>query len=258
MATSLKPVKLIIQPDAGIVPVVQAMRRARKTIEICIFRFDRPELERELEAAVRRGVKVRALIAHTNRGGENRLRKLEQRLLAQGITVARTADDLLRYHGKFLIADDTLHVFGFNFTTLDIDKSRSLAIATRDHKTVNEARKLFEADCTRQPYVPSNSNLVVSPETSRTQLSQFLAGARKEIAIYDEKIQDPAIIKVLKERAAKGVRIRVIGQLKGPNGTIEVDALEGNAPAPSRDRPRRHARVRGQPEPAQAGTGKPS
>ena len=42
------------------------------------------EIERELEAAVRRGVKVRALIAHTNRGGENRLRKLEQRLLAAG------------------------------------------------------------------------------------------------------------------------------------------------------------------------------
>ena len=48
-----------------------ATRRAKKFVDICIFRFDRAELERELEAAVRRGVKVRALIAHTNRGGEN-------------------------------------------------------------------------------------------------------------------------------------------------------------------------------------------
>src|ERR1700752_1431900 len=144
---SVKAVKLIVQPDAGIVPGVQAGRRAKKLVAIWIFRFDRWERERELEAAVRRGVKVRALIAHTNRGGETRLRKLEQRLLAQGITVARTADDLLRYHGKFLIADDTLHVFGLNFTKLDIDKSRSFAIATRDHRTVHEACKLFEADC---------------------------------------------------------------------------------------------------------------
>ena len=81
---SVKDVKLIVQPDAGIVPVVQAVRRAKKLVDICIFRFDRSELERELEAAVRRGVKVRALIAHTNRGGESRLRKLEQRLLAAG------------------------------------------------------------------------------------------------------------------------------------------------------------------------------
>jgi cardiolipin synthase len=224
---SVKAVKLIVQPDAGVVPIVQAVRRARKGVDICIFRFDRSEIERELEAAVRRGVKVRALIAHTNRGGENRLRKLEQRLLAAGITVARTADDLLRYHGKFLIADDTLHVFGFNFTKLDIDKSRSFAIATRDRRTVNEACKLFEADCRRQPYSPSRSNLIVSPETARTQLSEFLKGARRDLAIYDEKIQDPAMIRVLKERAAKGVRVRLIGQLKGPNGTIEVTRLKG-------------------------------
>jgi phosphatidylserine/phosphatidylglycerophosphate/cardiolipin synthase-like enzyme len=224
---SAKPVKLIVQPDAGIVPVVQAVRRAKKFVDICIFRFDRSELERELEAAVRRGVKVRALIAHTNRGGENRLRKLEQRLLAQGVTVSRTADDLLRYHGKFLIADDTLHVFGFNFTKLDIDKSRSFAIATRDRKTVSEACKLFEADCTRQPYSPSRSNLIVSPETARTQLSDFISGARRELAIYDEKIQDPSIIKLLKERASKGVRIRVIGQVKGSNGAIQATRLKG-------------------------------
>ena len=224
---SVKEVKLIVQPDAGIMPVVQAVRRAKKFVDICIFRFDRSELERELEAAVRRGVKVRALIAHTNRGGETRLRKLEQRLLAQGITVARTADDLLRYHGKFLVADDTLHVFGFNFTKLDIDKSRSFAIATRDRKTVNEASKLFEADCTRQPYSPSRSNLIVSPETARNSLSDFISGAKRDLAIYDEKVQDPAILKLLRERAAKGVRIRVIGGVKGPNGALEVTRLKG-------------------------------
>ena len=224
---SVKTAKVIVQPDVGIMPVVQAVRRAKKSVDICIFRFDRSELERELEAAVRRGVKVRALIAHTNKGGESRLRKLEQRLLDQGITVARTADDLLRYHGKFLIADDTLHVFGFNFTKLDIDKSRSFAIATRHRKTVNEACKLFEADCSRQPYSPSRSNLIVSPETARTQLSEFISGARRELVIYDEKIQDPAIIKLLKERAAKGVRIRVIGGLKGTNGAIQVTRMKG-------------------------------
>ena len=46
-------VKLIIQPDAGVVPVVQAVQRAKKSIDICIFRFDRAEIEQALEAAVR-------------------------------------------------------------------------------------------------------------------------------------------------------------------------------------------------------------
>ena len=38
-----------------------------------------------------------------------------------------------------MVADDMLHVFGFNFTKLDIDKSRSFAISTRDHRAVHEA-----------------------------------------------------------------------------------------------------------------------
>jgi len=215
-------VKLIIQPEAGVVPIVQAIRRARKAICISIFRFDRDEIERELEHAVTRGVHVQALIAHTNRGGETRLRKLEQRLLAAGITVARTADDLLRYHGKCLVADNTLHVFGFNFTKLDIDKSRSFGIATLDRRTVQEACKLFEADSTRRNYVPARSNLVVSPETARAMLTAFIKGARRELAIYDLKIQDPTLIKLLKDRTAKGVRVRVIGDLKGPDGLVEV------------------------------------
>jgi phosphatidylserine/phosphatidylglycerophosphate/cardiolipin synthase-like enzyme len=219
-------VQLIIQPDAGLDPVVRAIRKARKCIDVCIFRMDRDAIEKALADAVTRGVRVRALIAHTNRGGENRLRKLEMRLLAAGVTVSRTADDLARYHGKFMVADDILHLFGFNFTKLDIEKSRSFAIATRDQRTVKEALKLFVADVTRDVYKPGTSNLVVSPETSRDMLAKFIRGAKKELAIYDERIQDPAMIKLLKERAAKGIRVRVLGKMKGPDGDVLVSALK--------------------------------
>src|SRR5688572_20652197 len=102
--------ELIVQPDDGISPLVEAVKTAQKRVDILIFRFDRNALEKALEDAVDRGVAVRAMIAHTNRGGEGRLRKLELRLLERGVTVSRTADDLARYHGKMLIVDDTLYV----------------------------------------------------------------------------------------------------------------------------------------------------
>jgi phosphatidylserine/phosphatidylglycerophosphate/cardiolipin synthase-like enzyme len=205
---------------------VKAIRSARKTIDVVIFRFDREEIEKALAAAVQRGVVVRAQIAHTNRGGEARLRKLEQRLLAAGVTVSRSADDLVRYHAKFMIVDGKmLHLFGFNFTRLDIDKSRSFAISTRDAKAVSEASKLFEADLNRQPYVPGKSHLVVSPENARMMLTAFIGGAKKDLAIYDGKIQDPAMIRLLKERATKGVRIRVIGSMKGKDPGVDERKL---------------------------------
>jgi phosphatidylserine/phosphatidylglycerophosphate/cardiolipin synthase-like enzyme len=221
-------VHVIIQPDAGSAPIIKAIRNARRRIDICIFRFDLAEIERALTEAVhKRGVAVRALIAHTNRGGEAQLRKLEQRLLDAGLTVTRTADQLLRYHGKFLVVDDVLHVFGFNFTRLDIEKSRSFGISTRDRRTVTEAVKLFEADLARNPYRPARSNLVVSPETARTMLTNFLKAAKKELAIYDEKITDPAMKKLLKDIAASGVRVRVLGKLKGPDGDVIERSFKG-------------------------------
>ncbi|MBY0496856.1 MAG: phosphatidylserine synthase [Cyanobacteria bacterium] len=218
--------KLIIQPEAGVVPIVHAIKAARKWIDILIFRFDRGEVEKALTAAVQRGVKVRALIAHTNRGGEARLRKLEQRLLAAGVLVSRSADDLLRYHAKFMVVDSTtLHLFGFNFTKLDIDQSRSFAISTNDARAVAEAVRLFESDLTRQVYTPAKSHLVVSPENARAMLSAFISSTRKELAIYDSKVQDPSMIKLLKERAARGVRVRIIGDMKGKVPGIEERRL---------------------------------
>ena len=68
--------KLLIQPDDGVAPLVSAVRHAKKSVLIAVFRFDLKDLEQALAHAVERGVAVRALIANTNRGGEKRLRKL--------------------------------------------------------------------------------------------------------------------------------------------------------------------------------------
>lgn len=204
--------KLIVQPEDDLKPLIKAIQSAKKTIDIVIFRFDRDELEKGMAAAVARGVVVRALIAHTNQGGEKRLRKLELRLLAAGVTVARTADDLPRYHGKLAIVDDTLFVLGFNFTRRDVEKTRSFGVMTREGKLVKEAHTLFDADATRQPYSPSDKRLVVSPESSRQLLGEFIKGAKKQLLIYDERISDRLMLRLLRERAAAGVEIRVIGK----------------------------------------------
>lgn len=219
--------RLLIQPDAGVVPVVQTIRRARTRIDVCIFRLDLDEIERALAAAVQRGVRVRALVASANRGGEARLRKLEQRLLAAGLTVSRTADDLLRYHAKYMLVDDVLHLFGFNFTKLDILKSRSFAISTRDRKAVAAALRLFDADVTRQSYSGTASNLVVSPETARAALTAFVKGARRELAIYDNRLNDPKFSALLGQLATRGARVRVLGAMKAARPPIEVRTLKG-------------------------------
>jgi phosphatidylserine/phosphatidylglycerophosphate/cardiolipin synthase-like enzyme len=218
--------KLIIQPENGVKPLIEGLDRARKSVEIAIFRFDRREVERALENAVKRGVLVHALIADTNRSGEKNLRKLEMRLLSKGMTVARTSNDLVRYHGKLMIVDrKELYVLGFNFTRLDIDRSRSFGIVTRNRHLVQEAIKLFESDTKRQPYVPRSNKFLVSPLNARPQLAAFLKGAKQELLIYDSKISDTAMIHLLEQRARAGVSIRIVGRIAGRHGAIDARRL---------------------------------
>src|SRR5579864_3433252 len=220
--------KLIVQPDAGIDPIVTAIKQATKTIDIVVFRLDLQDVTRGLEAAAARGVLVRALIAHTNRGGEKSLRKLEMRLLEKGITVSRTADDLVRYHGKMMIVDrHTLHIYGFNFTGLDVGRSRSFGATTRNHKLVREAIALFEADCARVPYTPGCERFVVSPENARDRLTAFIKAARRQLLIYDPQVGDPGILRLLAERAKAGVEVRIIGKIVSRKSTLIAEKYPG-------------------------------
>jgi cardiolipin synthase A/B len=207
--------KLIVQPDAGITPITTAIKQAKKSIDVLIFRLDRHEIARALAAAVARGVRVRALTAHTNRGGTKSLRKLEMELLEAGVTVSRTADDLVRYHGKMMIVDGKLlHVYGFNFTALDIFKSRSFGIISKNVKLVAEANKLFMADFDRLPYTPGYERFVVSPENARARLARFIRGARKQLLIYDPQVSDDGMLRVIAERIKAGVDVRIIGRVE--------------------------------------------
>ena len=219
--------KLIIEPTDGVAPLLSAIKSAKKSVEIAIFRFDRKDVETALKAAADRGVKVTALIAFANRGGEPSLRKLELRCLAAGITVARTADDLIRYHGKHILIDRrVLCMLSFNFTHLDIDHSRGFGIVTTHANWVREAAKLFQADCTRTQYTPKTETFVVSPANSRSSLGTFLKRTRKQLLIYDPKISDKEMLGILQERAKAGVEIRVIGSVAG-RAPFEVQKLGG-------------------------------
>lgn len=219
--------KLIIEPTDGVAPLLSAIKSAKKSIEIAIFRFDRKDVELALKAAADRGVKVNVLIAYSNRGGEEGLRKLELRCLTAGIIVARTADDLIRYHAKYILIDRrVLCMLSFNFTHLDIDHSRAFGIETTHADWVSEAEKLFRADCTRTEYATTTDTFVVSPANSRNVLGTFLKRSKKELLIYDPKISDKEMLGILQEQAKAGVEIKVIGSVDG-HAPFNVQKMNG-------------------------------
>jgi len=206
--------KLITQPEQGIKPLIAAVNCAKSRVHIVIFRFDLDELEDALAAAVKRGVEVVALIAHTNKGGEESLRKLEQRMLKKGVTVNRTDDAMVRYHGKLLIVDRCVaYLLGFNYTEQDIE-SRSFGVIVRSRRIVKELLRLFDSDANRTEYFSRVRDLVISPENARSRLHNFLRKARTTLDIYDPQMADDEMLALLEKKASRGVRIRIIGELE--------------------------------------------
>ena len=221
--------ELIVQPDDGVKAVLEVIGNAQKSLDIMIFRFDLKSMEKELEAARARGVAVRALIAHQGSQGEKGLRQLELRMLEKGMLVARTGDAFTRYHGKMMIIDrEELHVHGFNLTALDF-KSRSFGIVTKDRRAVNEAIRLFESDTLRQEYEPQGeeSSFVVSPENAREILATFIKRARKQLLIWDPKVTDLQMLRLINHRIKAGVDVRILGKVGKRGSAMRVQKMSG-------------------------------
>ena len=219
--------ELVVQPDDGAKAVIGAVEAAKKSLDLIIFRFDLKPLEKAIEAAVGRGVAVRTLIANTNSGGEKGLRQLEQRMLHAGVVVSRTGGDLVRYHGKLMIIDrDEVYVNGFNFTARDL-KSRSFGLVSRDARVVKEAMRLFEADVQREDFEPDHEGMVVSPENDREELATFIKRTKKSLAIWDPKITDTQMLRLLHMRKKAGVDIRILGKVGKRGSDLRVQKMPG-------------------------------
>ena len=218
--------ELIVQPDDGLKPVLEVIESAQKSIDVMIFRFDLKSMEKALLVARERGVVVRALIAHQGSQGEKGLRQLELRMLEKGMMVARTGDAFTRYHGKMMIIDrEELHVYGFNFTALDL-KSRSFGIVTKERRAVSEAIRLFEADTLRQEFEPeADEHFVVSPENAREMLATFIKRAKKQLLIYDPKVTDLQMLRLINQRIKAGVDVRIFGKVGKRGNAMRVQKL---------------------------------
>jgi len=214
---------VIVQPRDGIEPLLNGIRNAQQSVEVTIYRLDRLEIEQALVEAAWRGVHVHALITYTNKENLKDIKRLEKRLRDAGVTVTRTAEDLVRYHSKMMIIDRrVLYLLTFNFTFLDIHHSRSFGVITENPKLVAEAVALFEADTLRLKPQPEAEDFVISPVNARQRLSEFILGAKRQLLIYDDKLSDAEMIRHLETCAKMGVDIKLIGATNKKVKGLEV------------------------------------
>ncbi|HUR35866.1 MAG TPA: phospholipase D-like domain-containing protein [Vicinamibacterales bacterium] len=227
---SIPPDRLVLAPSDRRAAVIDIIRQARARLSLSLFRCNDKEIFRELRAAVDRGVDVEVLVTSRAKGGRKKLRKLWQRLEATGAVVHAYNDPVVKYHAKYVVADDgPALVASLNFTRKCFAKTCDAVVITHDPQVVSSLRQLMSTDRDGIAAPDAMTNRVIlGPERARRQFTHLIEQARASILLIDAKLSDPGILALLEERRAAGVAVHVhdagrVGSLKSHGKIMLID-----------------------------------
>jgi len=227
---SLPPDRLVAAVEDRRAALLDVIRGARSRITLSLFRCNDGEVLAELAAATARGVLVEVLITSRSKGGRKRKQKLWQALERTGASLRAYTDPVVKYHPKYLVADEgPAVVASLNFTRKCFRKTCDALVITHDPAVVSGLRRLWTADRDRQP-MPADvtERLIVGPERARRQFTALIAGARTSIRLIDAKLSDPELVSILNARRAEGLTIEIfggkrVGDLKSHGKLLLID-----------------------------------
>jgi cardiolipin synthase len=224
------PDRLVTSMDDRRPALLDVIRQARWRLTLSLFRCNDDAVFGELTAAAARGVAVEVLVTSRAKGGKNKMAKLWRALEQTGATLHSYTDPVVKYHAKYLVADEgPAIVASLNFTKKCFKKTCDALLVTYDPAVVADLRRLWTADCGRQP-MPADltERLIIGPERARRQLTALIEGARTSIRLIDAKLSDPDLVALLNARRAGGMDVEVfaakqIGDLKSHGKIMLID-----------------------------------
>ena len=210
--------------------IVDVIRNARETIVLSLFRCNDTDIFDELARATKRGVKVEALMTSRAKGGKKKLRKLWDALEAAGVSVQPYTEPVVKYHAKYLVADDgPALVTSLNFTRKCFAKTCDAIVVTHDPAVIRGLQTLIAADRARAPLPDSiPRRLIIGPERARLQFTELFQQAKSSIRLIDAKLSDPDLVTLLNARRDAGITVHAytskrLGALQSHGKIILID-----------------------------------
>jgi cardiolipin synthase len=220
---------LVVLPDDGMQPLLDAIAAARESILVKMFLFSEPKLMQALIDAHERGVRVRVMLNPARRSGESENEEAKKKLSSAGIDVRDTHPDFDVTHEKSMVVDGrAAHVKSHNWAPKNFGETRDYAVVTRNPAEVAEVVAGFEADWHRKKFEAGEKHLLIwCRGNGRERLARFIDGAKHTLLLQNERYQDPTIIERLVAAHARGVKIHVM--TLPPHALKEKKLLEGVA-----------------------------
>lgn len=208
--------RLVLHPAERKTALLSVIGSAKRRLVLSLFRCDDFSILDALAAALERGCGVEAVLTKRAKGGKKRLKKLWGALEEMGAVVTRYADPVVKYHAKYLVADEsTAIITTLNPTRKCFARTWDAVLITEDPSVVKGLLTLFKADAAGVPLPqrrPLGRRLIVGPERSRAEIRALIAGAKHSIRILDHKLSDPDLVSLLRERREEGITVTVLGK----------------------------------------------
>jgi cardiolipin synthase len=224
------PDRLVAAVDERRPALLDVIRGAQRRLTLSLFRCNDDAVFEELASAVARGVVVEVLVTSRAKGGKKKMAKLWSRLEETGAALHSYTDPVVKYHAKYLVADDgPAIVASLNFTKKCFKKTCDALVITHDPAVVADLRRLWTTDCARDP-IPGEitDRLIIGPERARRQFTALIETARQSIRLIDAKVSDPDLVALLNAKRAAGMTVDVyaakqLGDLKSHGKIMLID-----------------------------------
>jgi phosphatidylserine/phosphatidylglycerophosphate/cardiolipin synthase-like enzyme len=206
--------RIFIDPVERRQAMLDTINDARQRLVLSLFRCNDAGVLAALDAALKRGVKVEAILTKRAKRGKKQLRELWAALERMGAVVHRYSHSSV-YHAKYVVADaQTAIVTTLNPTTKCFTRTWDMLLTTRERAVVRSLSTVFALDVAGKRVLPRHRispRLIIGPDGARQRMQALLASARRSIHILDHKLSDPDLVSVLRERRAEGISVSVIG-----------------------------------------------
>jgi phosphatidylserine/phosphatidylglycerophosphate/cardiolipin synthase-like enzyme len=208
------PDRVVIAPPERRQAVLDVIDQARESIILSLFRCNDGKVLEALARAVARGVTVDVLMTQRAKGGTKKRYKLWAAVEATGASVHPYSDAVVKYHAKYLVADDGPSIVAsLNFTKQCFKRTIDAIVVTHDPAVASGLRMLMEADRDNHQLPPNlPARLVIGPERARRKYRAIIQGAQRRVLILDRKAGDPALFSLLKARREAGIEITLFDQ----------------------------------------------
>jgi phosphatidylserine/phosphatidylglycerophosphate/cardiolipin synthase-like enzyme len=208
------PDRVVIAPSDRRQAVLEVIDGARTSIVLSLFRCNDAQVFEALKRAVARGVTVDVLMTQRAKGGRKKRYKLWAAVEATGARVHAYSDPVVKYHAKYVVADDgPALVASLNFTRRCFKRTIDAIVVTHDPAVAGGLRTLMEADReSRRLPASLPPRLIVGPERARRTYRAIIQRARSRVLLIDPKAGDPALISLLNARREAGIEVTLFDQ----------------------------------------------